>query len=473
MAAAGIDPQALLAAAFVNIGFSLDAAVLLTDPNRENITLETLAFLDDKAVKTLCASLRKPGGTILREGGEDGEEVRIPDPGTYISTRAELSMYVACYMARHFARTSRILTVADLTVENMNRFGNYRATEEAYKEPEERVKLAKVNKIMDFIDDWPESLALFNGQNGRPLSYVIRDEIVPPNANEDLMFGQVGSVYGNVRDEIEARAPHGTPEYLVDNALVYEYLNEAINEHKNVKTWIKGFAKTKDGRGAWEAFKAHFRGTNQVEAIEAAAEKQLDTLQYRGEKQNYNFEVHVSKHLRAHQDIAKATGQEMREQTKVRKLLKSIQVASLAAPIATVKSNAEMLANFNATVSYIRGFLLTNEHLETRNVSNLKTDGGDGKDHDGGKKNKQGKKKKNEKQKNKKGGKQEKEKKGEDRYYKPKEWWSFSQAKRDRIDSLREKRKLSAIEVDDEDHTSDNDESKKRKVSFAQTSQRK
>ena len=65
----------------------------------------------------------------------------------------------------------------------------------------------------------------------------------------------------------------------------------------------------KDGHAAWEAFKQHFRGTNQMEAIEANADKQLASLVYRGEKPRYNFETHVSKaSLRPHLDIEQAGG---------------------------------------------------------------------------------------------------------------------------------------------------------------------
>jgi hypothetical protein len=37
-----------------------------------------------------------------------------------------------------------------------------------------------VEKMLDFIEEWPEQLALYNGQGGRPLAYVIRDVIISP-----------------------------------------------------------------------------------------------------------------------------------------------------------------------------------------------------------------------------------------------------------------------------------------------------
>jgi hypothetical protein len=62
-----------------------------------------------------------------------------------------------------------------------------------------------------------------------------------------------------------------TPEYHVDNATVFDILNGAVGDHKNVKPWIKSYARMKNGRAAWKSFKNHYRGTNQMEAMEANA----------------------------------------------------------------------------------------------------------------------------------------------------------------------------------------------------------
>jgi hypothetical protein len=67
------------------------------------------------------------------------------------------------------------------------------------------------------------------------------------------------------------RAEHGTSEYHVDNSRVFELLNDAVSDHKNVKTWIKPYALTQDGWSDWIAFKAHYRGSAEMEAIETAA----------------------------------------------------------------------------------------------------------------------------------------------------------------------------------------------------------
>ena len=197
-----------------------------------------------------------------------------------------------------------------------------------------------------------------------------------------------------------------------------------------------------------------------MEAVEANAEKQLSTLRYTGEKPRYNFETHVSKHLQAHLDIAKAGG-DMRERSKVRKLLESLKANNLEAAIAYVRGNDQLQENFDRAVSYIRTFIIATTSTETRNVASVQGSNkrvrfeGKNNNKKSNKKGKHGKKGKG-------GGKKDDD--GEDRFYKPKEWWALSKEKRDRIIAIREKRdsQTSAVETKNEEAT----------VSSVQTSQR-
>jgi hypothetical protein len=306
-----------LNAAFVAMGFGQDAANLMTDAGKENIDITNLQFYDDKGVKTLCASLRKPGGLMQGPAAADGTIPMVVNPGVYVSTRAELNLASASYMARHYIRTKRTIRPADLRLDRLVTFQEYREAEDSYTEPSDHLKLTKPDKIIDFIDDWPDNLALFNGQNGRPLAYVIREKVEVPEDDDDPAFGRADTVYSSIRDEIIARGSHTSPQFQIDNAKVFELLSEAIADHKHVKTWIKSFLKSRNGRGAWIAFKAHYRGSNEVEAIEANAEKILDTVMYRGEKPKANFETHVSLTQKAHMDIERKTGVALTERAKV------------------------------------------------------------------------------------------------------------------------------------------------------------
>jgi hypothetical protein len=122
-----------------------------------------------------------------------------------------------------------------------------------------------------------------------------------------------------------ARADSAAPQYRVDNLLVFELLNKALAEHKNVKTWLKLCAKACDGCRAWFAFKVHYHDSSELERIETAAEHSLDNLIYRGEKPHYNFETHVSMHCKSHHELEKETVMEILGTKKVRRLLKSLQ----------------------------------------------------------------------------------------------------------------------------------------------------
>jgi hypothetical protein len=155
-----------------------------------------------------------------------------------MSALAKMNLSAACYMARHYRRTGRRLTAGDLTMEMVQRYAQFRTAEENYKEATTALKFIKPDKIFDFIDDWPEHLALYDGQGARPLDYVIHDIIAIPPHGLDPPSGEANSPYESLQDEIMVRAEHGTSEYHVHNSRVFKILNDTVSDHKNAKTWI-------------------------------------------------------------------------------------------------------------------------------------------------------------------------------------------------------------------------------------------
>jgi hypothetical protein len=260
----------------------------------------------------------------------------------------------------------------------------------------------------------------------------------------DPPFGEAGSAYSSLRDEITGRADHNAAQYHVDNAKVFELLNEAVTEHKHVKTWIKPFAKARDGRGAWLAFKAHYRGSSEMEAIEAKAEHQLDTAVYKGERPRYNFETHVSTHRKSHQELARATGQEINGSSKVRRLLKSLQAPQMAVPCATVRAHDTLRTDFDACVNYLRAFISSSNDQDVRNIAGLD-------------RKKRGRSDKGKTQWPKKGGNRGRSPKGDakalDRYYKPEEWRKLDKDTQDKILQMRKKRNISKVKSEGKEKT--------------------
>ena len=105
--------QAALQAAYVRKGFTAPAAETLANPQREGVDLATLGTYDDSFIRNLCSSIRKPGGVLPVRGHRrnDGAD-QLPNPGTYVSIKAELNLVLTGYMARHYMRTGRTLTTA-------------------------------------------------------------------------------------------------------------------------------------------------------------------------------------------------------------------------------------------------------------------------------------------------------------------------------------------------------------------------
>jgi hypothetical protein len=93
--------------AFTKIGFSVKAARMLALPDNQNITLLSLALMNYAEVKPLCEMMRKPGG------GKQGTESLI-----------------------------KWLLLQNHCKSKVN-----------YKEPSEKLKLVKVDKMVDFREE--------------------------------------------------------------------------------------------------------------------------------------------------------------------------------------------------------------------------------------------------------------------------------------------------------------------------------
>jgi hypothetical protein len=69
-------------------------------------------------------------------------------------------------MARHYCRESQFMVSGYPTINNVVTFSDHRKYNLDYKETSEKLKLVKVEKMLNFIEEWLEQLALFNGQGG-------------------------------------------------------------------------------------------------------------------------------------------------------------------------------------------------------------------------------------------------------------------------------------------------------------------
>ena len=112
------------------VGFSPPSVAFLTDEQGFN-TLNKFKVLTNDEVDHLGSVLRKPGGTVERNG------VQVPHPGFSISYVAIKQLKLMNYYLRFMEKTSRTITPADITEASILRMMRYREWEEDHKDPEE------------------------------------------------------------------------------------------------------------------------------------------------------------------------------------------------------------------------------------------------------------------------------------------------------------------------------------------------
>ena len=88
---------AAIRAAYVRFGFTNVAATAITD-QQDIDSVEELELLSDEEIESLCKALRRPGGTVANsDAGNPGAPAQIPNPGNYVSLRAEANLKLAGY----------------------------------------------------------------------------------------------------------------------------------------------------------------------------------------------------------------------------------------------------------------------------------------------------------------------------------------------------------------------------------------
>jgi len=328
------------------IGFNAPARAVLAHEGRENLNIGKLAeFTTDDDVHSLCHSLRR--------------EYQLDDPNAkvMVSALAEDKMKTACFIARHFKRCQRTLTSDWIDDARLVNWKDIRVAENEHAAPEDAPTLFKCEDgaIYEFLEQFQEYLTNVLGTQGRPLAYVIREEIDPPPEADDPAFSAANSRYFSVRAEVIARAaidPNATA-YVEDRRRVFELLRTAISTQKEVYTWIKDYARTQDGRGAWRALCGKYRGESYMRTLANKADTVLQTAKYTGEGRKYDFNKHVSTLKQAHLDLSHA-GTTPSGRDKVRRLLDSISCANLEAAKLVILSRDDMVEDFERAVDFLK-----------------------------------------------------------------------------------------------------------------------
>lgn len=149
----------------VNLGFNAQAAAAIVNDQGYD-TLDELELLTDEEVISLCKNVRKPTGNTRA--------------GRAITLKAENNLKLACYMLRHYKRTSRTPDPADVTVDAIRELADLKKQEKKHEDKEPpTIKPSDWVATFELLTEW---LRQCRGTSGLPLAYVVRnDDAVAPD----------------------------------------------------------------------------------------------------------------------------------------------------------------------------------------------------------------------------------------------------------------------------------------------------
>ena len=232
--------------------------------------------------------------------------------------------------------------------------------------------------VPTFTDDankkaWFESiyqcLRSKTGSSGFPLLYVIeRQEALP---QEDPGFGMP-----SFDQELASRGRHNGHYWRGDNMAVWLLIKD-ITHGTTAWSFVKAYASSNDGRGAYMALEATYMGSNIRLLLMKRAEATLATAVYDGKTKGCDDWIKHTSKLREAFDDLEAAGQPMSGFLKVIKLMASFQFEKLMHVTTAVQVDPRCREDFEAACALIQGEISSLKMLNTppdRNVSAVDTE---------------------------------------------------------------------------------------------------
>ena len=176
---------------------------------------------DDEGIKTLCSSVRKPGGLV---DDPNDPNCQVMDPGFNIPVICEKRLKWAAYGAKIYTMIGRPISHDALNRDRLKEFEKHFILLEEHEDPVKLPIVSKTFGIIKAMDLVPSHLRDRLGSCKVPLSYIIRDSVQPP-VLQQLQEGSCdGLNYESLSEELIERAPHVGSEYVEDNTKVFQIL---------------------------------------------------------------------------------------------------------------------------------------------------------------------------------------------------------------------------------------------------------
>jgi len=195
------------------------------------------------------------------------------DPPMIISAIVEKRCKLACYGARIYTMIGRDISSASLNVQRLKQFEQHKRIMDDHKDPtDDNPKVTKSFPIDKVLDTLPNILRSKLGVRNVALSYVIREQSLPPNPGPLLPTLPYGEEAGSLMNELIAHTPHSGVGWEEDNATVFGIIQEMVKDVPTASS-LKGHQRKRDGRGAYLSLVKHILGAAQCDKVILRAEE--------------------------------------------------------------------------------------------------------------------------------------------------------------------------------------------------------
>ena len=158
--------------------------VVVNNDSQGLIMIDHLSQLNEESVEGLLHNIQSPVGTTAG----------VYNPGVSVSSMAEANIQVMIYYIKHFKTIDRTCSHAGFDLSKVFSLYHQQYMEEAHRDPE----------VVPMVDpkDWPKILEMveeyirgFQGVDGKPHSYGLREYLIAPVAESDTTYRANGIEY--------------------------------------------------------------------------------------------------------------------------------------------------------------------------------------------------------------------------------------------------------------------------------------
>lgn len=326
--------------------FNDDLTEALNDNGINDITSLATLLRNDNDYKNIQRAITSPGGQV-----QVGQRF-VSDPGVAFPFNHLRLLKALAYYYRHCRRIQRDFDFANATLAHMVTMMDLMTQEHAREEEkngsDDLPKLKDTSKVRKTVEDLRDYLARILGASGVPLSYIIRDDVVP---DDSINYDDDGT---EVWQEMVDRAPHVGTAFQADNIAVYGIIKNVLRDTVG-EPWITDYATTRNGRGAFIALTTRYLGDRQSSTIAESAEQELSSRFYNGKSSKFTLSKLIDIHKRCHDEIAQhGDGGALTATKKVKLLCKAIRDPRLRASCDIIRNDPNHRANFDDAAAILQ-----------------------------------------------------------------------------------------------------------------------